>query len=138
MHKCEVVEAMSIVETPPMMAVGVVGYVETLRSLHTLTTVWASHLSDEVKRRFYKNWYLSVSANVALSSVFLRTHRFAGPVSPHLMEIQVNGGSIADKVEFAHGRVWIPPRRPAVPHLYVQAARRGVGEFGCPYIPPPS
>src|SRR5258708_12075215 len=59
MHKREVVEAVSIVETPPMMVVGVVGYVETPRGLRTLTTVWASHLSDEVKRRFYKNWYRS-------------------------------------------------------------------------------
>ncbi len=27
--------------------------------LRTLTTVWAEHLSDEVKRRFYRNWYAS-------------------------------------------------------------------------------
>jgi len=42
-----------------MVAVGVVGYVETPRGLRSLTTVWAEHLSDEVKRRFYKNWYRS-------------------------------------------------------------------------------
>merc|ERR1712093_308031 len=48
-----------IIETPPMVAVGVVGYVETPRGLRSLTTVWAEHLSDEVKRRFYKNWYRS-------------------------------------------------------------------------------
>jgi len=29
MHKREVVEAVTIIETPPMMVVGVVGYVET-------------------------------------------------------------------------------------------------------------
>lgn len=27
--------------------------------LRALTTVWAEHLNDEVKRRFYKNWYRS-------------------------------------------------------------------------------
>lgn len=54
MHKREVVEAVTIVETPPMVVVGVVGYVETPRGLRSLTTVWAEHLSDEVKRRFYK------------------------------------------------------------------------------------
>jgi len=59
MHKKEVVEAATIIETPPMVAVGVVGYVETPRGLRSLTTVWAEHLSDEVKRRFYKNWYRS-------------------------------------------------------------------------------
>ncbi|KAI9511263.1 ribosomal protein L3-domain-containing protein [Russula earlei] len=59
MHKREVVEAVTVVETPPLIVVGVVGYVETPRGLRTLTTVWASHLSNELKRRFYKNWYRS-------------------------------------------------------------------------------
>ncbi|KAJ4139680.1 60S ribosomal protein L3 [Fusarium falciforme] len=42
-HKREVVEAVTVVDTPPVVVVGVVGYVETPR----------------VKRRFYKNWYKS-------------------------------------------------------------------------------
>ena len=42
-----------------MVVVGLVGYIETPRGLRSLTTVWAQHLSDEVKRRFYKNWYKS-------------------------------------------------------------------------------
>jgi large subunit ribosomal protein L3e len=59
MHKKEVVEAVTIIETPPLVVVGVVGYVETPRGLRTLTTVWAAHLSEELRRRFYKNWYRS-------------------------------------------------------------------------------
>jgi len=59
MHKKEIVEAVTILETPPMVVVGVVGYVETPHGLRTLTTVWAQHLSDECRRRFYKNWYKS-------------------------------------------------------------------------------
>lgn len=47
---------MTIVETPPMVVVGVVGYVKTPRGLRSLNTVWAQHLSEEVRRRFYKNW----------------------------------------------------------------------------------
>lgn len=39
-----------------MVIVGVVGYVKTPRGLRSLHTVWAQHLSEEVKRRFYKNW----------------------------------------------------------------------------------
>ena len=57
-HKKEVVEAVSIIETPPMMVVGVVGYIETPRGLRVLKTIWAEHLSEECKRRFYKNWYV--------------------------------------------------------------------------------
>merc|ERR1712093_532545 len=131
MHKKEVVEAATIIETPPMVAVGVVGYVETPRGLRSLTTVWAEHLSDEVKRRFYKNWYRSKkkaftkyakkhAESGSASSVARELERISKYCSvvrvlahtqirktglaqkkAHLMEIQVNGGSIADKVEFA-------------------------------------
>ncbi|KAJ3723359.1 ribosomal protein L3-domain-containing protein [Lentinula raphanica] len=132
MHKREVVEAVTIIETPPMMVVGVVGYVETPRGLRTLTTVWASHLSDEVKRRFYKNWYRSKKkaftryakkhaedGGKSIARELERIRKYCTVVrvlahtqirktglsqkKAHLMEIQVNGGSIADKVEFAHG-----------------------------------
>ena len=56
-HKKEVVEAVTILETPPIVVVGIVGYVETPRGLRQLTTIWAEHLSEECRRRFYKNWY---------------------------------------------------------------------------------
>ena len=49
-------EAVTIVETPPMAVVGVVGYIETPRGHRQLTTIWAEHLSEECKRRFYKSW----------------------------------------------------------------------------------
>jgi len=55
-NKKEVVEAVTIVETPPMVVVGIVGYVETPRGLRTFKTIFAEHISDECKRRFYKNW----------------------------------------------------------------------------------
>jgi large subunit ribosomal protein L3e len=133
LHKKETVEAVTIVETPPMVVVGVVGYVETPRGLRTLTTVWASHLSEEVIRRFYKNWYRSkrkaftkyaknyaadkkgktidrelerirkycqvvrVIAHTQIRAVKLRQKK------AHIMEIQVNGGNIKQKVDFAVG-----------------------------------
>jgi large subunit ribosomal protein L3e len=132
MHKREVVEAVTIVETPPMMVVGVVGYVETPRGLRTLTTVWASHLSDEIKRRFYKNWYRSKKkaftryakkaaedGGKSVTRELERIRKYCTVVrvlahtqirktgltqkKAHLMEIQVNGGAIADKVDYAHG-----------------------------------
>lgn len=132
MHKREVVEAVTIVETPPMVVVGAVGYVETPRGLRSLTTVWASHLSDELKRRFYKNWYRSKKkaftryakkhsedSGKSLSRELERMRKYCTVIrilahtqirktglkqkKAHLMEIQVNGGSVADKVEFAQG-----------------------------------
>ena len=58
LNKKEIVEAVTIIETPPMVCVGVVGYIETPRGLRALKTVWAQHLGEECKRRFYKNWYV--------------------------------------------------------------------------------
>jgi large subunit ribosomal protein L3e len=58
-HKKEVVEAVTIIETPPIVIVGLVGYIETPRGLRALTTVWAQHLSEELVRRFYRNWVKS-------------------------------------------------------------------------------
>jgi len=112
-----------------MIVCGVVGYVETPRGLRSLATVWASHLSDEVKRRFYKNWYKSkkkaftkyaaaaagpksttakdlerIKKYCQVVRVLVHTQIRKVPVGQkkaHLMEIQVNGGSIADKVDWA-------------------------------------
>ena len=60
-NKKEIVEAVTIIETPPMVCVGVVGYIETPRGLRALKTVWAQHLGEECKRRFYKNWYVKAA-----------------------------------------------------------------------------
>ena len=55
-HKKEVVEAVTILECPPMIVAGVVGYIETPKGLRALKTIFAEHLSEECRRRFYKNW----------------------------------------------------------------------------------
>ena len=130
-HKKEVVEAVSILECPPMRVVGVVGYVETPQGLRALTTVWAEHLNEEVKRRFYKNWYKSkkkafsryvkkyADGQKAIDEELARIKQYCqvvrviahtqvkkvkiGQKKAHMMEIQVNGGSVEDKVGFATG-----------------------------------
>uniref|UniRef100_A0AAQ6A7K9 60S ribosomal protein L3 n=1 Tax=Amphiprion ocellaris TaxID=80972 RepID=A0AAQ6A7K9_AMPOC len=45
-NKKEVVEAVTIVETPPMIVVGVVGYVNTPRGLRSLRTIFAEHIGQ--------------------------------------------------------------------------------------------
>lgn len=129
MHKKEIVEAVTVIETPPMSVVGVVGYVETPRGLRTLTTVWAAHLNEELKRRFYKNWYRSkkkaftkyakkhaddakdIQKELNRISKYCQVVRILahtqirkvkiGQKKAHLMEIQLNGGSIKEKVDWA-------------------------------------
>jgi large subunit ribosomal protein L3e len=45
-NKNEVAEAMNIVETPPIVVVGIVGYVETPGVLQTFKTIFSEHISD--------------------------------------------------------------------------------------------
>jgi len=59
LNKKETVEAVTIIETPPMVVVGVVGYIVTPRGLRAYKTIYAQHLNEECRRRFYKNWYAS-------------------------------------------------------------------------------
>ena len=131
MHKREMVDAVSIVETPPMVVVGVVGYVETPSGLRALTTVFAEHLSEEFKRRCYKNWFNSkkkaytkyalkyqkdggkeIEADLERISKFCSVVRVIAHTQvkklnlrikkAHIMEIQINGGAdAAAKVAFA-------------------------------------
>jgi len=131
LNKKEAVEAVTILETPPMVVVGLVGYVETPRGLRTLTTVWAQHLADEVKRRFYKNWhnskkkafthyakkYAAESKDVEREVERIKKYCTVVRVlahsqmhllnlrqkKAHLLEVQVNGGDIAAKLAFGQG-----------------------------------
>jgi len=131
MHKREVVDAVSILETPAMVVVGVVGYLETPRGLRALTTVFAEHLNEEFKRRLYKNWYASKrkaytkyakkwseDGGKEIEYELERIAKFCSVVrviahsqvkllnlrlkKAHITEIQINGGKDArEKVDFA-------------------------------------
>jgi len=114
-----------------MYAVGLVGYVETPRGLRTLTTVWAQHLQESVKRTFYKNWYhskkkafsryterISAADNKDVQTELERMKKFCSVIrllchtdirkvnlrqkKAHMMEIQINGGDVSAKVDWGH------------------------------------
>ncbi|KAH9330543.1 hypothetical protein KI387_002651 [Taxus chinensis] len=134
LHKKETCEAVTILETPPMVIVGVVAYIKTPRGLRTLNAVWAQHLSEELRRRFYKNWYKAKKKAFTKYSKKYETEdgkkdiqaelekmkKYASVIrvlahtqvkkmkglkqkKAHLMEIQVNGGTIPQKVDYAYG-----------------------------------
>ncbi|KAG1695766.1 60S ribosomal protein L3 [Nymphon striatum] len=130
-NKKEVVEGVTIVETPPMIVVGCVGYIETPTGLRAFKTVFAEHISEECRRRFYKNWYKAkrkaftknakkwqdemgkkdIEKDFKLMIKYCKVIRAIGHTQmkllkkrqkkAHIMEIQINGGSIADKVNWA-------------------------------------
>merc|ERR1719285_681946 len=116
-NKKEVVEAVTILETP--------------RGMRALKTVWAEHIGEECKRRFYKNWSQSkkkaftksctkwaddlgkkeIEKDLNQMKKYCTTIRIIVHTQmkllrrrqkkAHIMEVQLNGGSIADKVNFA-------------------------------------
>jgi len=134
-HNKEIVEPVTIIETPPMWVVGIAGYVETPTGLRTLTTVWAHTLSEEFLRRMYKNWYRSkkkafsryvkrfadgqTKGKEDVETELKRIEQYCSVVriiahtqmrklslrqkKAHVMEIQINGGSVPMKVQFAKG-----------------------------------
>jgi len=133
--KKDVVHATSVVECPPMKIIGMVGYIETPRGLRTLSTVWAQQIDQDVKRRFYKNWYASKKnafkqyvdrfkhAETDKKSIHRDLERIKKycttvrvivatqinklnlrQLKSHVMEIQLNGGDVAQKVDWAYGK----------------------------------
>jgi len=134
-NKKEIVEAVTILETPPMVIVGIVGYIETPRGLRSLKTVWAEHIAEDCRRRLYKNWYRSkkkaftktskkwqddlgkkeIERDLAKIKKYCKVVRVIAHTQmklmrrrqkkAHVMEIQLNGGSVADKVNWARERL---------------------------------
>ena len=131
LHKKETVEAVTILETAPMVIVGVVGYIETPKGLRPFKTIFAEHLNEECRRRFYKNWYKAKrkaftkyakkwqddAGKKEIEKDFNKMKKYCKVIrviahtqmrmlkkrqkKAHIMEIQLNGGSIADKVDWA-------------------------------------
>ena len=128
LNKKEAVEPVTIVETPQMVGVGIVGYKETPQGLKPVTTAWANFISDEMKRCYYKNWYQSKThkafacqsdpkanetreariAKLKAEATVIRLIAHSQPSKvklgqrkANMLEIQINGGDVAAKVDFA-------------------------------------
>jgi len=131
MHKKEIVEAVTVMDAPPMIAVGFVGYNRTPRGRHALGTFWAQHIPESLKRLFIKRWCASNkrpfhksyrkftnSAPRRRLEKYIKTLkrksstlRLLCITQPHLtgqkqkkaqlLQIQINGGTMQEKVDFA-------------------------------------
>ena len=130
LHKKEVVEGVTIVECPKMVIVGVVGYVETPRGLKAVKTLFAEHLSECAIRRFYKRyrgknhykafnkyqqketWTKNFEESVktlkkrcqvirVIAHPKMQDIKHLKQIKAPLVEIQVNGGTVEEKIKFA-------------------------------------
>ncbi|KAJ7018569.1 translation protein [Mycena alexandri] len=96
MHREEVSEAVTTIETPPLIVIGIVGYVETPRGLHALATELVP-LQEEGLHPVHQEACSDTGKSVA-HELIRKTGLSQNKA--HLTEIQVNGGSIP---EFAQG-----------------------------------
>lgn len=131
-HQKDIVECVTILECPKMVGIGMVGYQQTPNGLRAVTTVWADNIEEEARRRFYKNWFKSkrkafkkhmerakdgTAARDAKKEMIVKNCQVVRLIAhskmkdlntrqkkAHVMEIQINGGSVADKVAFCEGK----------------------------------
>ncbi|CAD7682307.1 unnamed protein product [Nyctereutes procyonoides] len=106
-HIKEIVEDVTIVETPSMVVMG----------LCTLKTILAKHIHDECKKHFYNNWHKFKKAFNQIENDFNSMKKYYQiihiithsqmPLLPlfqkkaHPMEIQVNRGTVVEKLDWA-------------------------------------
>ncbi len=134
LNRKEIVEATTIVECPKMIVVGITGYIMTPRGLKKIKTLFAEHLSESCIRRFYKryrgkdhfkafkkyqkpeNYKKHVEKDIPLFErkadvIRVLVHpkmsdiKHVGKMKAPLIEIQVNGGSVQEKVAWAHSHL---------------------------------
>merc|ERR1712127_1087697 len=123
----DITEVVTLIETPPMTVVGVVAYKQTSKGLEKIGVVWAKHLAQEFIKRICKSKNQEASKDskfissklaafkkeasvvrvIAHTNMKKMNHEGAdkyidGQKKAHVMEIQVNGGSIAEKVDFSN------------------------------------
>lgn len=130
LHKKDVVEAVTVIECPAMVVVGIIGYTDSPKGLKSITTVWARNISDEMRRRYYKRWFKSekkaflkhmtdydpakLEEGLSRLAKYCSIIRVIAHTQPsltgltvrkaHVIEIQINGGAnVSEKLEFAKG-----------------------------------
>ncbi|EHY66845.1 large subunit ribosomal protein L3e [Nematocida ausubeli] len=128
LNKKEIIDPVTILETPKCVVFGVVGYKKTPRGLVNVKTVLAEHIDESVKRRYYKRYYRSkktalsnyplkykngvieqeiqaIRDNADVIRVLIHSQapkiKILNTKKAHIMESQLNGGTIQEKIDFA-------------------------------------
>ena len=134
LNKKECVEAVTIVECPKMVVVGITGYQETPRGLKKIKTVFAEHLEEGAIRRFYRrykgkdsfkaftkyqkpeNWKKNLTKGLSvlqkkadvirvLCHPKMKDIPHVRKIKAPLVEIQVNGGEVSAKLQWAESHL---------------------------------
>lgn len=126
----EVINPVTLLDTPNMVVAGMVGYKETPFGKRSTVCVWADKMGQEFRRCLYKNWSTSkkkaftskartgnLEANREVALAELRASKsdsiraicygkscpVKGRKKTWIKEIQVNGGDVNAKIDFILG-----------------------------------
>ncbi|GAU40841.1 hypothetical protein TSUD_111730 [Trifolium subterraneum] len=104
LHEKETCEPVTIIEPPPMVIVGVVGSIRTGAKKKAFSKYSKQYESDEGKKNIQTQLEKLKYATVirVLAHTQIRKMKGLKQKKAHIMEIQVNGGTIAQKVDFAY------------------------------------
>mmetsp|Transcript_24250 Transcript_24250/g.54536 ORF Transcript_24250/g.54536 Transcript_24250/m.54536 type:complete len:399 (-) Transcript_24250:3-1199(-) len=123
LNKKEVIDAVTILETPPLFIVGFVGYMRTPQGVRSLSTVWINDIDESIKRNYYKNWYKSKKKSFRHYNQISNMEKFKQKYFKYcshlrcivsseiknigfrkkkskMVEIQINGGNIRQKLAY--------------------------------------
>lgn len=123
MNKREVIDAVTILETPPILIVGFVGYIKTPKGMRSLNTVWIDEVDETIKRNYYKNWYKSKKKSFTHYNKIVNLKKFKESYFKYcsvlrciisseikkigfrkrkskILEIQINGGKPEQKLAY--------------------------------------
>lgn len=128
LSKKEIVDPVTILETPDCVVFGIVGYRMTPGGLKVVRTVLAEHIDESVKRRYYRRYYRSnktalsnyplkyqngvveeqireIRENAEVIRVLIHSKvadiKIINTKKAHIMESQLNGGTTQEKIDFA-------------------------------------
>ncbi|KAI5188557.1 large subunit ribosomal protein L3e [Nematocida sp. AWRm77] len=128
LNKKEIVDPVTVLETPNCVVFGVVGYRRTPQGLKIIHTVLAEHIDESVKRRYQKRYRKDVPKSLdnyplkyqngtvqeqikvlreTAEVVRVLIHSKAMDIKSlktkkaHIMESQLNGGTVQEKIDFA-------------------------------------
>jgi len=106
----EVMEPVTVLETPPVKVAAVRAYKKTNDGLQTLGEIWSDNIDKELKKRFpgpkkkkSKKWDFTKDAEEIRVIIYTQPKLVSGTTHkiPELREFRISGGTIEEQIKYA-------------------------------------
>jgi large subunit ribosomal protein L3 len=106
----EVMEPVTVIETPPVKIMGVRAYKKTNQGLQTVGEIWSKKIDKEIAKRIpiakkdkKSNWDFAKDADEIRVLIHTQPKLVSGipKKTPEIREFRIGGGSIDDKIKYA-------------------------------------